>query len=105
VSTQYKPQRYRSGQDRPVCPTCSWTPANDPEIARLREELETVWWSVTDQDPGQVSVTRHCGQCQPHTVYVVACRICGDGPILAGQLAKLPATPTPSSCPRSSSTS
>jgi hypothetical protein len=34
-------------------------------------------------------VTRHCGRCQPHTVYAIACLACDDGPLLTGQLAKL----------------
>lgn len=31
---------------------------------------------------------RHCGHCQPHTVHIVACLVCGDGPILSGRLAQ-----------------
>jgi hypothetical protein len=34
-----------------------------------------------------VTKSRHCYRCQPHEVYVVACLVCGDGPILAGELA------------------
>src|SRR5437016_1552714 len=38
--------------------------------------------------PGQLTEARHCGRCQPHNVYIVACLMCGDGPILAGELAE-----------------
>lgn len=31
-------------------------------------------------------VTRHCGRCQPHTVYALACLARGDGPLLTGQM-------------------
>jgi hypothetical protein len=71
-----------------ACPTCRTIPADDAGAARLREELRTAWWSTSDQDPGRLSITRHCGHCQPHTVYILVCMICGDGPILAGQLAR-----------------
>ncbi|MFB6726729.1 hypothetical protein ACFCV3_41550 [Kribbella sp. NPDC056345] len=73
---------------RPACPTCHTTLDDDASAARLREELRTAWWSTSDQDPGRITVTRHCGHCQPHTVYIVVCLVCGDGPILAGQLAR-----------------
>jgi hypothetical protein len=87
VTTRHQPRQSRSGQHRPVCPTCGWAPHSGSETERLREELQTVWWSVTTTPPGQVIQTRHCGRCQPHNVYVVACLVCGDGPILAGPLA------------------
>lgn len=75
-------------QHRPACPTCHTIPADDAGAARMREELLTAWWSYNDQDPGLIDFTRHCGHCQPHTVYILACMVCGDGPILAGQLAR-----------------
>jgi hypothetical protein len=56
--------------------------------ARLREELQTEWWSTTSQDPARVVTTLHCGRCQPHTVYAIACLACGDGPLLTGQFAE-----------------
>ncbi|MGW3099853.1 hypothetical protein ACWDCC_41150 [Streptomyces sp. NPDC001102] len=40
-------------------------------------------------DPARIEVTRHCGRCQSHTVYAVACFGCGDGPLLTRQLAEL----------------
>lgn len=75
-------------QHRPACPTCRTIPADDAGAARMREELRTAWWSISDQDPGRIEVTRHCGHCQPHNVYILVCMVCGDGPILAGQLAQ-----------------
>jgi hypothetical protein len=83
VTTSQQPSR--SGQH---CPTCSWAPHSSSEAKRLREELQTAWWSVAEANPDQVIQTRHCGRCQPHTVYVVACLVCGDGPILSGHLAE-----------------
>lgn len=79
----------QTNQHRLGCPSCGGVPNGKVAAARLREELQTDWWSTTDQDPARVVVTRHCGQCQPHTVYAVACLACGDGPLLAGELAEL----------------
>jgi hypothetical protein len=87
VTTRHQPSRSRAGRHHPVCPTCGWAPNSGSEAERLREELQTFWWSVTEANPDQVIQTRHCGRCQPHTVYVVACMVCCDGSILAGQLA------------------
>lgn len=86
MTTRYQPRRSRPGQHDPVCPTCGSAPHSDAATERLREELQTIWWSLASAD--QLIKSRHCGQCQPHNVYVVACLVCGDGPILAGQLAE-----------------
>lgn len=77
------------GQLRRGCPTCGDAPGNQTDAARLREELQTEWWSTTGRDPDQIVVKRHCGRCQPHTVYAMACLACGDGPLLTGQLAEI----------------
>ena len=87
------------GQHRLGCPTCGDAPGNQTEAARLREELQTDWWSTTDQDLSRIVVTRHCGRCQPHTVYALACLACGDGPLLTGSLAELARDTDPQQLP------
>ncbi|MEV6415353.1 hypothetical protein [Kribbella sp. NPDC051718] len=84
---------------RLACPSCGDTPGNNSEAARLREELQTEWWSASDQDPARIVVTQHCGRCQPHTVYAMACLACGDGPLLAGELAELARDADPQQLP------
>lgn len=76
-------------RQHPTCPSCRRQPHTSAEADQLREDLQTVWWSTALDNPAQIVATRHCSRCQPHEVYVVACLMCGDGPILAGQLAKL----------------
>ncbi|MGC4939830.1 recombinase family protein [Kribbella sp. DT2] len=77
----------QANQHRLSCPGCGSVPNGKVAAARLREELQTEWWSTTDTDPAKIVVTRHCGRCQPHTVYAMACLACGDGPLLTGPLA------------------
>ncbi|MFG1626255.1 helix-turn-helix domain-containing protein [Kribbella sp. NPDC049227] len=78
-----------AGQGRLVCPGCGSVPDGEIAAARLRDELQTESWSTAGTDPGRVEVTRHCGRCQPHTVYAIACLACGDGPLLTGELVEL----------------
>jgi DNA invertase Pin-like site-specific DNA recombinase len=88
-----------AGQQRRGCPTCGDVPSNQTEAARLREELQTEWWSTTDTAPDRIVRTRHCGRCQPHTVYAMACLACGDGPLLTGHLADLARDTDPQALP------
>ena len=74
-----------NGPQRLVCPACGAVPDGKVAAARLREELQTDCWSTSPDDPARFEVT-HCGRCQPHTVYAVACLACGDGPLLTGGL-------------------
>ena len=67
--------------------------------ARLREEIQTNWWSTSTIDPGRVDVAQYCGRCQPHSVYAVACLACGDGPLLTGELAELARDTEPQQLP------
>jgi len=71
------------------CPTCSSTPAEPAEIAAQRLDLEVEWFVLTGVHLDQLVVRRFCAQCQPRgTVYVLVCRVCGDGPMLVGPLAE-----------------
>jgi DNA invertase Pin-like site-specific DNA recombinase len=77
------------GSQRLACPGCGTVPNGKIAAARLREELQTDWWSTSSTTPGRIEVTQHCGRCQPHTVHAVSCLTCGDGPLLTGELAEL----------------
>jgi DNA invertase Pin-like site-specific DNA recombinase len=79
----------QAGPQRLACPGCGAVPNGKIAAARLREELQTEWWSTTGTAPARIQVTHHCGRCQPHTVYALACLACGDGPLLTGQLAEV----------------
>ncbi|WP_344116866.1 recombinase family protein [Kribbella alba] len=89
----------QANQHRLGCPGCGSVPNGKVAAARLREELQTDWWSTSDQNPDRIQVTQHCGRCQPHTVYAVACLACGDGPLLTGQLAELARDTEPQQLP------
>jgi DNA invertase Pin-like site-specific DNA recombinase len=89
----------QASPQRLACPGCGTVPNGTIAAARLREELQTDWWSTTDTDPARIVVTRHCGRCQPHTVYAVACLACGDGPLLTGRLAELARDTEPQQLP------
>lgn len=88
---QYRRPPATAGHRR-RCPSCGWCPDVWIQQRELRDDLETVWWSIDPRDPAQVVEGRHCVQCQPHRVYPVACRACGDGPILADELAEQAST-------------
>lgn len=79
-------RRHRSVPVRPVCSTCGWEPTDKSDQVRLLEDLGTVWWSVDPDPAGGILRSRHCLRCQPHQAQHVACRWCGDGPILTGAL-------------------
>jgi hypothetical protein len=101
MTTRRQPRSSRSRQQHcQVCPTSGWTPDTDAGAERLREELHTVWWSITPAAPSHLALTRHCGQCQPHTVYLEACIVCGDGPILSGHLAQAVIDANPQQLPQ-----
>jgi hypothetical protein len=53
----------------------------------LRQELATVWLFFTDGPEAGVVARRYCRACAPSgPVTDVACVVCGDGPLLAGEL-------------------
>jgi hypothetical protein len=91
--------RDQAGPQRLACPGCGSVPTGKTAAARLREELQTDWWSTSSTDPTRIEVTRHCGRCQPHSVYAVACLACGDGPLLTGALAELARNTQPQQLP------
>lgn len=88
-----------AGSQRLACPGCGTVPNGKIVAARLREELQTEWWSTSSAEPALIQLTRHCGRCQPHTVYAVACLACGDGPLLTGDLADLARDADPQQLP------
>ncbi|HEY0616397.1 MAG TPA: recombinase family protein [Kribbella sp.] len=88
-----------AGPQRLACPGCGTVPNGKIVAARLREEVQTDWWSTTDTDPDRIVVTQHCGRCQPHSVYALACLACGDGPLLTGELAELARDTEPQELP------
>jgi len=71
-----------------ACPACGHEPRTREEATTQRADLAVTWLSTEPGRPGQVLTRRHCRRCQPHGPVVdIACAVCGDGPILAGDLA------------------
>ncbi|MDV6277952.1 helix-turn-helix domain-containing protein [Rhodococcus erythropolis] len=71
-----------------TCPNCGHEPTTRAEAAHQRADL-TVTWLYRDPDtPGDIVAGHHCRRCQPaDPASDIACAVCGDGPILAGELA------------------
>lgn len=70
-----------------ACPSCGRQPTSGTEAANQREDL-TVAWLEQDAAGGPVGARRHCTRCQPAgPVAALVCIGCGDGPLLAGNLA------------------
>jgi hypothetical protein len=76
--------RGRARHHRPRrCPSCDYTPAQGIEADEHWNDLEVEWF--VDDPNDQVAVRRFCSHCQPQgTVAALACRVCGDGPMLTG---------------------
>ncbi|MDJ0362220.1 recombinase family protein [Rhodococcus sp. H29-C3] len=71
-----------------ACPGCGHEPTTRAEAAHQRVDLAVSWLYLDCQDPSKVVSRHHCRSCQPEEIVVdVACTVCGDGPILAGELA------------------
>jgi len=71
-----------------ACPSCGHEPTTREEATAQRADLAVTWLSADPHRPGQLLLRQHCHHCQPHhPVLDVACAVCGDGPILAGDLA------------------
>jgi len=71
-----------------TCPSCEHEPTTREEATTQRADLAVTWLSADPDRPGQLLPHRHCRRCQPHhPVRDIACVVCGDGPILAGDLA------------------
>lgn len=71
-----------------ACPNCGHEPATRSEAAHQRADLAVTWLYLDPDVPSGIVDQRHCRSCQPEYQAVdVACTVCGDGPILAGELA------------------
>ncbi|MBD8057158.1 recombinase family protein [Rhodococcus ruber] len=71
-----------------ACPSCGHEPTTRGEAAHQRADLAVTWLHLDPNVPGEVVARNHCRSCQPGEPAVdVACTVCGDGPILAGELA------------------
>ncbi|NLE82027.1 MAG: recombinase family protein [Rhodococcus sp.] len=71
-----------------ACPSCGHEPATRSEAAHQRADLAVTWLYRDPAVPGETIARHHCRSCQPEEPAVdVACTVCGDGPILAGELA------------------
>lgn len=75
-----------------ICPSCGYEPSTRAEAAHQRGDLAVIWLHPhTDNPagPGAVLARSHCHQCEPGPpAFDVACTVCGDGPILAGDFAQ-----------------
>jgi len=71
-----------------ACPSCGHEPITREEATTQRADLAVTWLSTDPHRPGQLLPRQHCRHCQPHHPVVdIACEVCGDGPILTGDLA------------------
>ncbi len=71
-----------------ACPSCGHEPTTREEATTQRADLAVTWLSTDPDRPGQLLPQHHCRRCQPHHPVVdIACTVCGDGPILTGNLA------------------
>ncbi|WP_009476271.1 hypothetical protein [Rhodococcus sp. JVH1] len=73
-----------------ICPTCGPEPTTRAEAAHQRADLAVIWL-YPDPDRRKTVIGRqHCRHCEPgQPAFDLACSVCGDGPILAGQFAEL----------------
>lgn len=80
--------RQRESMSALACPTCGNEPVDAQTRWRQRQDLAVTWLYP---DPGselRVLERVHCSSCQPHLqAATVVCQRCGDGPLLAGDLA------------------
>jgi hypothetical protein len=68
--------------------TCGHRPLSLRDLHRHRQDLLEPWLYLDPDTPGEVVERHHCARCQPHeSVSALACAVCGDGPLLAGELA------------------
>ncbi|WP_083395733.1 transposase family protein [Rhodococcus koreensis] len=73
-----------------ICPTCGHEPTTRAEAAHQRADLAVTWLHPDPDHRGTVTSRHHCRHCEPgQPVFDIACSVCGDGPILADQLAEL----------------
>jgi hypothetical protein len=83
---QRRTASHRAGRG---CPTCGLVPTVQAEVVEQRLDLQVVWLAAHPAHPAQLTARRFCAECQPRgVVYAIACRACGDGPMLTGDLAE-----------------
>ncbi|KZL30487.1 MULTISPECIES: recombinase family protein [Rhodococcus] len=72
-----------------ICPSCGYAPSTRAEAAHQRADLAVIWLYPYPADLGSVIARLHCHHCEPAPpAFDVACAVCGDGPILAGDFAQ-----------------
>ncbi|MCD2100054.1 recombinase family protein [Rhodococcus rhodochrous] len=73
---------------RGAWPSCGHEPSTRSEAAHQRADVAVTWLHRDLDVPGEIVARNHCRNCQPEEPAVdVACTVCGDGPILAGEFA------------------
>ncbi|MEU4343512.1 hypothetical protein AB0H00_19920 [Nocardia sp. NPDC023852] len=73
---------------RTRCPSCGWLPDDERQRARQRQDLMVTWLYPDPSGPEELRTHQHCARCQPTRCPVgLDCVICGDGPLLSGDLA------------------
>jgi DNA invertase Pin-like site-specific DNA recombinase len=78
----------RTVPDTLTCPSCGSVPDGANDRFQHRRDLAVLWFYADDTDPYGIRVQRHCPHCQPHDqLAVVECALCGQGPMLSGELA------------------
>jgi DNA invertase Pin-like site-specific DNA recombinase len=76
------------------CPSCGNEPMEAQDRWQQRQDLAIVWLYADPDHPGDVVEKNHCAHCQPHQHFAtIVCPLCGDGPMLAGDLADLTSDP------------
>nr|WP_092805574.1 Hin recombinase [Rhodococcus globerulus] len=72
-----------------ICPSCGYEPKPRAEAAHQRADLAVIWLHPHPGDLDSVIARSHCCHCEPAPpAFDVACTVCGDGPILAGDFAQ-----------------
>ncbi|MGH3800439.1 MAG: recombinase family protein [Pseudonocardiaceae bacterium] len=70
-----------------ACPTCGHEPTTRGEAVHQRADLAVTWLYPNPDVPAGIVARHHCQHCQPGDRAVdIACTVCGDGPILTGEL-------------------
>ncbi|MFZ2176776.1 MAG: recombinase family protein [Rhodococcus sp. (in: high G+C Gram-positive bacteria)] len=70
-----------------ACSTCGHEPTTRAEAAHQRADLAVIWLHPDPTTVGEVITGHHCRRCQPEPPVIdIACTLCGDGPILVGDL-------------------
>lgn len=71
-----------------ACPNCGHEPTTRSEAIHQRADLAVSWLHIDPDATGKIVARNHCRSCQPENQAVdIACDVCGDGPIFAGEFA------------------